>query len=530
MLPFQFLSQNIHFAIYLLASLVFFSMFWLYFDAWLNKKDFKELIKWLGCILLSVSYFMLATVVEGALLTKPLLGNVPNQLAEITQLLGFLALIIGQLSDPLQPVPKNLGIQKPTSNLGLIGFYSTIKLAIPLSVLMLAILYWRRATTGLERHLKPVAIGFGFVSLSSFISVSSLYRNTSNPVTFNILAPFGVIWWIAHITLLIGIVLLGKWVWQYLVKRVFSQLFITFMAMSVMIFLVTTLSFSFLLVNSVQQDELSSLENSSRSMLLAIDSKQNETTANAEVISKNDKVATAISSKNHDELLKIVGNFIETKKLSSLIIANNSGQVILRAEDSSRWGDSISDDVIFQRAVAGITTKSISNSEDAISPTVNFRSAVPVKDQNDKIIGVVIASIVADTAFVDSIKQATGLDISVYSNNIRSATTQLSADGKTRLIGVKENSPDINKQVIDNGQMFKGIIEVQNQEYLSVLSPLKSHDSKVVGMYSVGISNSHALKTAGQSIQVTFLISALMILLSLVPLLIVAKKITRQVS
>ena len=54
MLPLQFFGQNIHFAINLFAALVFFAVFWLYFDAWTNKHDVKVLAKWLGFLLVAI--------------------------------------------------------------------------------------------------------------------------------------------------------------------------------------------------------------------------------------------------------------------------------------------------------------------------------------------------------------------------------------------------------------------------------------------------------------------------------------------
>jgi methyl-accepting chemotaxis protein len=142
---------------------------------------------------------------------------------------------------------------------------------------------------------------------------------------------------------------------------------------------------------------------------------------------------------------------------------------------------------------------------------------------------VVIAGVIADTAFVDGIKQATGMDASVYSTDVRSATTLLGPDGKSRLIGIKENNAQVKNTVLEKGESYKGVISLLNQPYLAVYAPLKNYDNTVAGMLLVGRPHTYILETAGRSIQLTFLIAALMIALSVIPAYIVARHIARQV-
>src|SRR3990167_4235142 len=111
MLPLQFFGQNIHFAISLFASLVFFAVFWLYFDAWTNKKDRKELFKWIGSLLISVSFLIHATFIESSVLGESIFGDTSETLAVVIRFLGFVSLIIGLLMDPLQPEPKVKGLE-----------------------------------------------------------------------------------------------------------------------------------------------------------------------------------------------------------------------------------------------------------------------------------------------------------------------------------------------------------------------------------------------------------------------------------
>src|SRR3989344_9518413 len=112
MLPLQFFGQNLHFIISLLAALVCFAVFWLYFDAWTTKKQDKELFKWGGFLLVSVSFVVEATIVEQSFLSRSIFGDLSRTLAEALRLTGFIGIIIGLIIDPLQPKPDNKGLEE----------------------------------------------------------------------------------------------------------------------------------------------------------------------------------------------------------------------------------------------------------------------------------------------------------------------------------------------------------------------------------------------------------------------------------
>lgn len=537
MLPLQFFSQNLHFAISLTAALVFFAMFWLYLDAWSTRKAYKELLKWLGCLLLSIAYLVTGIVIDASV-NQLIFGSWTIGAVLFLKTAGYALLIYGQVIDPLQSAPHTTGIQpkedSPQTNKGLpaafVGVGMTLKVLPAIGAIITAYLYWRRATKGLERHLKPVAIGFGLIALSHLLEISSIARSSTDPVIYRLVDDYGLLWWLEHLLLLAGTLVLGRWVWRYLVKRIFSQVFMVFTAMTVAMLLITTISFSFLLVRSVQSDTLNNLESAANTLKYAIDGKKLETMSHAEVIAQNKEVTQAVVNKDHDSLVQLTSEYLKTKKLSSLIITSSAGQVLLRAEDPSRWGDSLSDDPLIQRAANGLSTSSVTGREEVLSPLLYFYSSVPIKNTDGQIVGVILSGLVADTAFVDGIKQATGVDVSVYSGDIRSTTTLTAPDGKSRLIGIKEYNGEVRDQVIEKGEVFKGIISLQNQSYLAVYAPLQNHSSVTQGMLLVARPHTYILETASRSLQLTFLITSVMIFASIIPVYLIAKHITNQVS
>jgi hypothetical protein len=542
MLPLQFFSQNIHFALSLFAALVFFAVFWLYFDAWAARKEksLKELCKWLGFLLVSISFVFYATLIEQSVLGKSIFGNTSELAANILRLVGYIIIILGQVLDPLQPVPEvkgieeefGLGAESDTKSSPAVATASSsifgLVYALPVAAIAVAALYWRRATTGLERHLKPVALGFTLLFCFELTSLASLLRGTDNPTLYNLVRSFGPFWMLSHIFLLAGVIVLGAWVWHYLTERFFSQLFMIFTASILIIFLITTVTFTFLLMRNVQNDALDNLHTAVNVLDYALDSKKAETKANAEVVSQNPAIAQAIGTKDHKALTTLTSSFLKDKKQSSLVITDSSGQVLLRAEDPDRWGDSISSDTLVRRAVIGDTTSTITTKDDVLAPLVYIKTTVPVRATDNSIVGTASVSLVADNALVDGIKNSTGLDSAVYSDKTLSATTFMGPDGKSRLNGVKVSSAGVTNTVLKKGKTFKGQLNILNRQYLAVYTPLKDADNVVVGMLFIGQPQANILQTAGRSISLTFLLSAFMLVLSCIPVYLVTKNLVKQ--
>jgi hypothetical protein len=546
MLPLQFFGQNIHFAIDLFAALVFFAVFWLYFDAWLaqEQKQKKDFLKWAGFLMVAISFAAQATALEQ---TSPLTHTTSSSTAQaaavVLRLTGYLLIILGLLIEPLQPKPQIEPLEKQfrpkvrpkktrKKNLASLIFSPSgnLTFGLPLGALFICLLYLRRATVGLERHLKLIAIAFASLFGFELLSLCALARNTTNPTVENLAKAFGPAWIAAHVLLLASAILLGVWVWKYLLERFISQLFMIFTSVILFIFLITTVSFTFLLTRNIQNDTLSNLNTAAGVLNYALDAKKAETKANAEALATNPLLVQALLARDHKALLMLTDDFLANKKQSSMLITSNSAQVLLRAEDPERWGDSLSSDTQVRRAVIGSASSSITTKEGVLSPLVYIKSTAPIEDSNKNIVGTVSVGLVIDNAFVDGIKHATGLDSAIYSNNIRSATTFLVPDGKSRWVGVAENSKQIKQNVLINGKTFKGPISVLNRSYLAVYAPLKDVDNNIVGMIFIGKSQAEVLQTANHSIELTFLVTAVLMVLSIWPSYIVARHIARQLQ
>lgn len=559
MLSLQFFGQNGHFSLNLLVALVTFAMFWLYFDAWLVRRERKELLKWLGFLLLAASFIIHSTVIEQSVLGSSPLGSVTQTVALLVRLAGYLVAGIGLAVDPLQAVPKTTGITEPSVNdtpptspeptqaqptpkkskktkiaagfiAGAALNISLLQVLLPFASLAIAGLYWRRATTGLERHLKPIALAFLVLSISESLGLFAFLRENSNPVLQNLTAAFGTIWFVEHLALLVAALAMARWVWRYLLTRLQIQLVMIFTTATILIFMVTTVSFTYLIMRNIERETLYNLETAGRVLQYALDNKKAETLALAETLAENPEITAAINEGNHDRLIAATSTFLESKKQSTLVVTDADGQVLLRGEDPQRWGDSISSDPLYARTTIGQAGSSVASSDAVLAPQLAIASATPVRDHSGTIVGTIHVGVAIDNAFVDAIKQATGLDVAIYSNNVRSATTFVSADGKTRLVGILEDNPLVTQTVLQQGKTFTGRLALLNTPYLAAYSPLKDVDNTLVGMLFVGKPQVALFASAARSIELTFLVAAVLLVVALLPVRLVANYITYQVE
>ena len=244
----QFLLTNGHFTISLLVALVCFAVAWLYFDAWIGRKDYREGTKALGFILLSLSFIAHATLVEQTSIQSSILGSYTiSYLSSFFRIAGYIVLIVGQLIDPLQPLPgyregQGFGIKRKAASLifpiAAIPLSEFLLFAQPILAVVTAFLYLRRATAGLEHHLKPISWSLFALGIYEVLGLASTFRRSSSIVVANAAAPFALIWIIEHLVMIVFMLILGKWVWWYLIKRLETQLLMIFTTLILIVFLI----------------------------------------------------------------------------------------------------------------------------------------------------------------------------------------------------------------------------------------------------------------------------------------------------
>jgi hypothetical protein len=172
---------------------------------------------------------------------------------------------------------------------------------------------------------------------------------------------------------------------------------------------------------------------------------------------------------------------------------------------------------VVESSLNGKVLSTIVAMEGVNAPEITIKAAVPIYDNDNNLLGVVTNGFLLDNAFMDGIKDLTDLDVSIYANDTKSATSFVAADGKSRFAGTIEVNEEILRRVLEDQEIFLGVNSVLNTPYLSAYMPLKGYKDETIGMLFTGKPQSSTFTTVQQSINYTFLGSVLLIILSIIP-------------
>lgn len=512
----QLLLFNIgHFVSQVFGAFVFFSCGWLYLDSSnINKKIWTPKVRAIGFFLLALMQLARATLIDVSWL---------ETIVYCSRLVGFYLILISLIFDPIIKRPKSLK-----------GF---IALALPTLVmsflsfglcLIITVVYRLKTIKGLEKQLNLAFFGFLFLTMSEFMMIINKF-STTNVFWSNILIEYGPVWILQHVLELTGMIILAIWIWGYINFRHQIQLFITSLFWVLIIFVTTTLFFCFVLLNNLEKNVLSTLQTDAKVLQYLVERLKKETLSNVRELVNRDSFTQAFLENDRDKLYEISTQFMLSQSFDSVIVATKSGEVLMRTDDKEKFGDNILNESIEKNVLEGGQLTLITTDESMNFPVVKINASVPIY-QKDKITGFTIISLPIDNVFVDEIKNITGLDTTIFGGDKRVATTFLGTDGITRSIGTKETDKKIIKTVLNDGQIYSGKNNVLNIPYYSVYLPLKNYDGKVVGMVYVGKEQTTLFETARKSVNITFIGSTILILISIFPTYLLSKFIRNQME
>lgn len=494
-----FALSNYYFSLNVFASLTLLAVSWLYYDAYKALNNRRELWKVLGFIILSISFLFRGMDLSGISLSE--ISNYQLLFKNIDvylRVIGYTLLVIGLLVDPLQPKPAT----KKVGALILVTFPSLLFLS-PVVASIVAILYLRRASVGLERHIYPPAISFFFLAIYELLFSLNSFQSSTNLNLFKLVSPFGPIWITQTVVLLIAIFVLGRWVFRYLLKQFQSQIFMIQMALVLIIYLIVTVGFTGLLINNLKSQILNELKSQAKVLEFAFDAKRAELASTAKLLVQTSQVQGS-----------------EPLRYDSLVIFDKDGVVTYRAEDTERKGDSISGDPVVKKVLLGKETSSVVVKDGVVAPTVMLIAGVPVVTGGEVTGGVMIGELI-DNSYIEGFTKLTGLRVGVYGNDT------LTAGGT---VGIKEGNKDVKEKVLVKGENYVAETRWLNTPYLSVYAPLLDSDNNPVGMYFVGRPQIEVLGLATKTLEIVFIGTIILLFLSMIPSKLIAKSIAKQIK
>ena len=202
------------------------------------------------------------------------------------------------------------------------------------------------------------------------------------------------------------------------------------------------------------------------------------------MLSEDESVAKALADKDLAALQREAKNIYAMPMIDQVTICAPDRLVLARGHSDSA-GDTL-DTTRLSLARALQENRAVVGLEQGKLIKLSITSATPIH-HNGKLAGVVILGInLGSSEFVQSIKETTGLECTIFLDDIRVATT-IMRDGKP-VIGTPLNNSAIYDAVIKQGRTVPAQNTIANEQYDTVYWPWQDVSGKNAGIFFVGLS------------------------------------------
>ena len=518
-IPVQFWLQNAHFVLYVFAALGLFAVGWLNLDTYRGKPELKMMFRAVGCLVLA-----LWALIMGAQFS---LDWVQTALV-LLEGVGIAALVVGFYLEPVPVIPADRSGRRSEQSALLPISFSTSWALLP--VLGWIAVWWRVflfSTKGLLRNYRGLASALAFFAFARLLSLASLFRSTDNVMIFNLTREYSGIWIVEHIALFIGAVLLLRWAFYYLSFRPIPQVFISFVATSLVVTVLTTVAFTSFLYGLTQRNSIVSLQRAAAVFEFSLNELKRQTSLSAYSIASRASIVEAVAQNEPAATAVALGDPLKEVGIGTMLVTNRSGEILAAVGSDRTVGESMVDVPIVSRALQGNTLDTTTTREQLDSRQLIVRSAYPIV-RNATVLGVVIADYPVDQAFLDTVKAVTRLDVSLNIRREHFATTLVDENGR-RITGTLITNSEVNTLIDTRRESWTwaGSEKLVDQDYLTAYRSLQDVDNTIIGSLMVGQDKIDLLDDVDRSLSLTFLSCSIILLLSLLPLHRVAVSVAR---
>ena len=207
-------------------------------------------------------------------------------------------------------------------------------------------------------------------------------------------------------------------------------------------------------------------------------------------------------------------------------ITDAHGKVMGRGH-SGKHGDDVTNQATVVRALGGKANLDI---VDGTVVPFTLRSSVPVRAADGAVLGTIsLGQALAQTTYVDKLQTLTGLDVSLFKNDVRAQTTLTRQDG-TRATGTRMTDQGILNTVFRDGKHFFTMNELFGEMFASCYWPMRNAEGKTVGMWFIGASIDKIFALRDDAVRHSVLATCLVLLFQMALSVIIGIRIGRPVK
>ncbi len=228
----------------------------------------------------------------------------------------------------------------------------------------------------------------------------------------------------------------------------------------------------------------------------------------ATIISLNNDVVDGVKKKDEKGINNVINSIANKSNLDFITITDSAGIVLASTYEGNTKGNNLASETNIQRAIKG---SSFSTVDSGIIDKLTASAGVPIKDETNKIIGVISTGFMLDKVeMMDRLKEVYKTDITLFWGDVRFNTTII--QNGNRLIGTKLD-PTIAEKVLTKKEKYIGDAQILGVPYKCAYMPLVNSDNQVIGVLFSGQSISEVISTRNKIINFIVGISGVAVLI-----------------
>lgn len=381
---------------------------------------------------------------------------------------------------------------------------------------------------GVTHELKMLAFAFLLLTLAWLVAALDTLPAIHASFLTLIFEQFGIAWYVEHGLLVIGIGLLLRWTWHYISLRLLPQFYLSVIAIGLTSFVISTVIFTSVLFRTAEAQALRSIEADVKTFTLVLQELTDRTAFVAAAIAAREELVTSAQENNSQVSSEKLGDPIANYRVAAAYVLNAGGELLATSGTESVIGQSFAHDPVAQRVLKGDITGSPLLESGVEAPTIMIRSGSPLV-RDGQVVGAVVVDTPLDTAFVDRVGDITDLDITVYAERNRVATTLRDSDEQPLVPAIIEDQK-LADVTLNQGKVFTGSSTLASLPYFVAALPLTNVDEERIGVLAAGLPAQQLLDALTHGTRTSFLVAFGLLAGALGPFFFLAKFLAKSVS
>lgn len=503
---------SIFFVANILSTLVLLAYAWLYLDAYRLDKKGYDLYRAIGAIFTALGFLF------------AILGKGINELTILAQFVGIVLIFIGSFREPIPGLPAS-GAEPRRFNV----VSPIVVIGALFTFVFSALIAYRtreKVKRGLSKQFSLLSIFWVVFTFYFFIQFLTFVGENYFVAIDTVTRQYSFFWILNQILLIAASVVLFRWICQFISFRLFPSIFLNIWQGAIYLTVILATGYSVFTISQSEAQIFDLLNKNARLVEFNMNQIKDNNNDLLEILVDNPQLVLAYADKNISGIVTELETVLSTNSnLDKIVAVDRNANLIYDSENPDLLSKSLSDHKLISEVLkTGISKyEFISEVNEASGDKLSYEFVAPIVNGNGEIIGAINLIKKFNNSFLDYIKKQTSLEVILYVNDMRSASTILENDNLSRVerVPFENNGELFNKE--GNIRFLK--TRFQTVPYYASIIDIKDPDGKVVGNLIIATPQSVLLNAIQNALMYTFVMTLILLAVASIPTWYLAKSI-----